>query len=262
MPSPSTESQQPTAASPAHAAEEWHARPASAVLAMLDSDGARGLADVEAQRRFARDGPNELAAEPPVPAWRRFLAQFQSVLVLLLIAATVISLSLWIVERDTATPVRRDRDRRDRDPQRDARLRSGGACRAGCRGIALDVRRRGDGRARWRAKARARPRARGGGPAARRGRRHGARRRTGDRVDRAPGGGSIAHRREPAGPQERRCAARRQRARRPDRHAVQRHDRHLRARTRRRRRDGDAHRDGTRRRDARVEDGRDDATAA
>jgi magnesium-transporting ATPase (P-type) len=51
-----------------------------------------------------RDGPNELAAEPPVPAWRKFLAQFQSVLVLLLIGATAISLALWLVERDAALP--------------------------------------------------------------------------------------------------------------------------------------------------------------
>ncbi|HKP15185.1 MAG TPA: cation-translocating P-type ATPase, partial [Gemmatimonadaceae bacterium] len=62
------------------------------------------LADVEARRRFERDGPNELAAEPPVPAWRRFLAQFQSVLVLLLLAATAISLALWFVEREAALP--------------------------------------------------------------------------------------------------------------------------------------------------------------
>ena len=84
--------------------EPWHARPAGAVIASLGTDDARGLADVEARRRFARDGPNELATEPPVPAWRRFLAQFRSVLVLLLLAATAISLALWFVERGAALP--------------------------------------------------------------------------------------------------------------------------------------------------------------
>jgi len=84
--------------------DRWHARPAGAVIASLGTDGARGLADVEARRRLTRDGPNELAAEPPIPGWRRFLGQFQSALVLLLLAATAISLSLWFVERDTALP--------------------------------------------------------------------------------------------------------------------------------------------------------------
>ena len=83
---------------------DWHARPIGAVLASFGTDGARGLAGVEARRRLARDGPNELKGEPPVPAWRRFAAQFRSVLVLLLLAATAISLALWFVERDAALP--------------------------------------------------------------------------------------------------------------------------------------------------------------
>src|SRR5262249_19077547 len=49
-------------------------------------------------------GRNELAAEPPVPAWRRFLAQFRDVLVILLLIATVVSAVLWALERDTALP--------------------------------------------------------------------------------------------------------------------------------------------------------------
>ena len=49
-------------------------------------------------------GRNELAAEPPVPRWRRFLAQFEDVLVILLLVATAISLALWFVERDAALP--------------------------------------------------------------------------------------------------------------------------------------------------------------
>ena len=104
MPDPSNESQSTESGSRELADGLWHARPVGAVLASLGTDGARGLADVEARRRFERDGPNELDAEPPVPAWRRFLAQFQSVLVLLLIAATAISLALWFLERDAALP--------------------------------------------------------------------------------------------------------------------------------------------------------------
>ncbi len=75
-----------------------------AVLAGLGSDRRRGLGEDEARRRLEEYGRNELAAEQPVPAWRRFLAQFQDVLVILLLIATAISAGLWFYERDTALP--------------------------------------------------------------------------------------------------------------------------------------------------------------
>ena len=43
-------------------------------------------------------------AEKPVPAWKKFLAQFQDILVILLLIATLISAGLWLYERDTALP--------------------------------------------------------------------------------------------------------------------------------------------------------------
>ena len=46
--------------------------------ATLQTDAAGGLTAEEARARLARDGPNELTAQPPIPAWRRFLAQFQA----------------------------------------------------------------------------------------------------------------------------------------------------------------------------------------
>jgi Ca2+-transporting ATPase len=58
----------------------------------------------EARSRLARFGRNELAAEKPVPAWRKFLLQFQDVLVILLLIATVISATVWLYERDAALP--------------------------------------------------------------------------------------------------------------------------------------------------------------
>jgi P-type Ca2+ transporter type 2C len=64
----------------------------------------QGLSENEALARFKRYGPNELTAEKPVPAWRKFLAQFQDVLVILLLAATAISLGLWFYERESALP--------------------------------------------------------------------------------------------------------------------------------------------------------------
>jgi Ca2+-transporting ATPase len=71
---------------------------------VLGSDEGQGLTDEDAQSRLERDGRNELAAEKPVPAWRRFLAQFQDVLVILLLVATAISAGLWAYERDAALP--------------------------------------------------------------------------------------------------------------------------------------------------------------
>lgn len=50
-------------------------QPMAAVLAALGSDAAQGLTTAEARRRLAQYGPNELQAEPPLPAWRKFLAQ-------------------------------------------------------------------------------------------------------------------------------------------------------------------------------------------
>jgi P-type Ca2+ transporter type 2C len=74
------------------------------VLTALSTDARRGLSQGEARARLERDGRNELMAEKPVPAWRKFLAQFRDVLVILLLIATVISAGLWLVERDSALP--------------------------------------------------------------------------------------------------------------------------------------------------------------
>src|SRR4029078_4826342 len=74
------------------------------VLLTLQTDARHGLSDVEARTRLARYGRNELTAEKPVPAWRKFLAQFQDTLVILLLVATAISLGLWMYERETALP--------------------------------------------------------------------------------------------------------------------------------------------------------------
>jgi Ca2+-transporting ATPase len=74
------------------------------VLSALGTDAARGLATEEADARLARHGRNELAAEARVSGWRRFLAQFKDVLVILLLIATATSTLLWLYERDAALP--------------------------------------------------------------------------------------------------------------------------------------------------------------
>jgi len=75
-----------------------------AVLSALGTDARAGLTAVEARARLERHGRNELRAEPPPPAWKRFLTQFKDALVILLLVATAISAALWAVERDAALP--------------------------------------------------------------------------------------------------------------------------------------------------------------
>lgn len=76
---------------------------AQAVAASLGVDPNTGLSQAEAERRLAQYGPNELASAPPVPKWKKFLAQFKDPLVYLLLAATGISLVAWFIERANAT---------------------------------------------------------------------------------------------------------------------------------------------------------------
>jgi Ca2+-transporting ATPase len=79
-------------------------QPVDEVLAKLQTDAQSGLSEKEARARSKSYGKNELTAEKPVPAWRRFLAQFQDVLVILLLIATLISVMLWLYERESALP--------------------------------------------------------------------------------------------------------------------------------------------------------------
>lgn len=77
---------------------------AQAVAASLGVNPNTGLSQAEAERRLAQYGPNELASAPPVPKWKKFLAQFKDPLVYLLLAATGISLIAWFIEKANAAP--------------------------------------------------------------------------------------------------------------------------------------------------------------
>jgi len=74
------------------------------VVTALGTDLRNGLTQAEARIRLERYGRNELTVKQPVPAWRKFLAQFQDPLVLLLLIATATSATLWLYERDSALP--------------------------------------------------------------------------------------------------------------------------------------------------------------
>ncbi|HEY0938643.1 MAG TPA: cation-translocating P-type ATPase [Steroidobacter sp.] len=100
----------PTASQPAATFDgstgraEVYQATAEQAVASLQSDEQLGLGKEEALARLDRYGRNELKAEAPVPAWRKFLAQFEDVLVILLLIATAISAVLWWLERDQALP--------------------------------------------------------------------------------------------------------------------------------------------------------------
>lgn len=74
------------------------------VLVAFKTDRRTGLSRQEARARLERYGKNELTAEKPVPTWRKFLGQFQDVLVILLLIATAISAGLWVFERESTLP--------------------------------------------------------------------------------------------------------------------------------------------------------------
>src|SRR5215218_3328766 len=84
-----------TDADPSAARASWYLRSAAEAAAALGVDPATGLSRAEAERRLAADGPNELRAAPPVPLWRKVLAQFQDPLVYLLLVAIAVSVAAW-----------------------------------------------------------------------------------------------------------------------------------------------------------------------
>jgi len=71
----------------------WHALPPDDVLARLDSSR-DGLTAAEATRRLELYGPNRLAIKRSRSAWSMLAAQFRSVVVLLLVAATAAALAM------------------------------------------------------------------------------------------------------------------------------------------------------------------------
>jgi P-type Ca2+ transporter type 2C len=74
------------------------------VIRSFVSDARSGLSTQEVRKRLERYGKNELQAERPVPAWRKFVAQFADVLVILLLVAAAISAALWLFEDGSGLP--------------------------------------------------------------------------------------------------------------------------------------------------------------
>jgi Ca2+-transporting ATPase len=71
----------------------------------LSTRSAAGLSTAEAAERLARVGPNALPERPPVPLWRRFVRQFNSPLIFILLFALAFDAGLWVYEGAHGWPV-------------------------------------------------------------------------------------------------------------------------------------------------------------
>ncbi|WP_367065740.1 cation-transporting P-type ATPase [Oryzisolibacter sp. LB2S] len=88
----------PTTPTAHHQDTPWHALPASDIATHLATDVHHGLPHAEAAQRLIQHGPNQLPAPPRRPAWRRLLAQFNNVLIYVMLVSAVITAALghWI----------------------------------------------------------------------------------------------------------------------------------------------------------------------
>jgi len=92
------------AATVAAVAEDPWRRDGRRVAASLGVDVTNGLGSAEAAARLERFGTNRLDEGTRVPEWRKFLVQFKSPLIYLLLAAIVVSVVAWAVDREEAAP--------------------------------------------------------------------------------------------------------------------------------------------------------------
>ena len=76
---------------------DWHALANDDVLQRMASSQ-RGLSLEEAERRLEQYGANRLAEMPPWPAWRRFVDQFKSLLIVILLVTAALALLIGDVK--------------------------------------------------------------------------------------------------------------------------------------------------------------------
>ncbi|WP_242475133.1 cation-translocating P-type ATPase [Thiohalocapsa halophila] len=80
-----------TSADRAEPERAWHTLSAEDAAAALDANPAKGLSAAEAAARLSRYGENRLAETKPRPLWLKFLDQFRSYLVIVLLGAAVLA---------------------------------------------------------------------------------------------------------------------------------------------------------------------------
>ena len=97
-------------------AEPWHTLAVADVARRLGTDVTRGLSATEVSRRYAEHGPNALADIKGRSSLSIFVAQFRSLIVLLLVAAGGVALRLGRTYRGGRDPGRHRPERRHRLP--------------------------------------------------------------------------------------------------------------------------------------------------
>ncbi len=70
---------------------DWHTLETIEVVARLDTNSCHGLSQTEAQARLKQDGPNELIERPAKQPWQILWEQLTDTMVLILIAAAIVS---------------------------------------------------------------------------------------------------------------------------------------------------------------------------
>lgn len=73
---------------------KWHSLSEKEVLSELKSDLSKGLSDKEVSNRLKKYGKNKIKSEKKITIWKMFLDQFKSLLVLILIFASLISIAI------------------------------------------------------------------------------------------------------------------------------------------------------------------------
>lgn len=76
----------------------WHAKSANEIQQHFATSLEQGLTAEEAAHRLATNGPNELPVKPATPAWKRFLLQFNNLLIYVLLVAAALAgvLAEWL----------------------------------------------------------------------------------------------------------------------------------------------------------------------
>ena len=123
----------------------WHALSADESVDRLKSDAVNGLTWNAARQRLADHGPNRLAEATPRPVWRKFLDQFKSVLILVLLVAAVLAGAIGDLKDAVVIWS-------SSSAQRHARLLSGAPGRSRAGGAEEDAGADGAGAARWRSR--------------------------------------------------------------------------------------------------------------
>ncbi len=77
-----------------------HYTPKEEIITILSTDPGRGLTGQQVAASAQEYGPNKLREKKPKTNWQRFLEQFKDVMILILIAAAVISFVIALIEGD------------------------------------------------------------------------------------------------------------------------------------------------------------------